>query len=172
MEKKLIITPKTKVRELLDNYPELEPVLVELAPAFKKLKNPVLRNTIARVTTLQQASAVGNITIDDLVNTLRKAAGQDQISFSEIESGRSEKPGWLDESHITGTLDVREMLEVGKEPLGDVLKEAVKLEKGDIFVFISPFMPAPLIEKLRSMDLQCWTDAKEGRLFFNYVYKP
>ncbi|MCP4310925.1 MAG: DUF1858 domain-containing protein, partial [Bacteroidetes bacterium] len=36
----LLITPKTRVGELLDAYPELEQVLMGLSPAFKKLKNP------------------------------------------------------------------------------------------------------------------------------------
>ncbi|MBK6282766.1 MAG: DUF1858 domain-containing protein [Draconibacterium sp.] len=43
MEQKSIITPKTKVLELIETYPELENVLVEYAPAFKNLKNPILR---------------------------------------------------------------------------------------------------------------------------------
>ncbi len=56
-QNKLIITPQTKVKELLDAYPELEPVLIDMAPAFKKLRNPVLRRTIARVTSIKQAAA-------------------------------------------------------------------------------------------------------------------
>ena len=48
----LIITPKTKVLELIETYPELEDVLIEYAPAFKNLKNPVLRRTVAKIATL------------------------------------------------------------------------------------------------------------------------
>lgn len=40
---KLIITPKTKIYDLLESYPHLEAVLIATAPQFKKLKNPVLR---------------------------------------------------------------------------------------------------------------------------------
>jgi hypothetical protein len=47
----LIITPQTKVGELLDAYPELESILFELSPAFAKLKNPILRKTVARIAT-------------------------------------------------------------------------------------------------------------------------
>lgn len=46
----LIINPKTKVLELLEAYPELEPKLIEVVPSFNKLKNPLLRRTIARIT--------------------------------------------------------------------------------------------------------------------------
>ncbi len=35
------IIPATKIGQLLDAYPDLEPVLIELSPAFKKLQNPV-----------------------------------------------------------------------------------------------------------------------------------
>lgn len=44
-----------RVAELLDAYPALEPVLVAQAPAFARLRNPVLRRTVARVATLEDA---------------------------------------------------------------------------------------------------------------------
>jgi len=171
MKEKLIITPNTRVRELIDNYPDLEPLLFELAPAFRKLKNPVLRNTIARVTSLRQAAAVGNISVDKVVNSLRKAAGMDEISLADEGKEESKKPVWLDESRIAGKLDARKLLEAGKEPLGDVLKETAKLEKGQIFMFSAPFYPAPLIDKLRSLGFECWTNKKGDQNYDNYAFK-
>ena len=56
---KFTISPKTKVGELLDAYPELEQLLMAMSPAFEKLKNPVLRRTVAKVATLQQISVAG-----------------------------------------------------------------------------------------------------------------
>jgi hypothetical protein len=70
------ITPATKVAELLEQWPDLEPVLVAQAPAFQKLRNPVLRRTIARVATLEQAAGIAGIEPRELVMTLRRAAGQ------------------------------------------------------------------------------------------------
>ena len=77
--KQLVITPQTKVHELLEAYPELEDDLIEIAPVFRKLQNPVLRRTIARVTTLQQAALVGQVSVNLLVNTLRQKTGQDKL---------------------------------------------------------------------------------------------
>ena len=57
------ITPATKVAELLESWPELEEALVAQAPAFRRLKNPVLRRTVARVATLEQAAGVGGIAV-------------------------------------------------------------------------------------------------------------
>ena len=76
-ELKITISPKTKVGELLDAYPELEHVLMAMSPAFEKLKNPVLRKTVAKVATLQQVSIVGGVNIDEMIRILRNNTGQD-----------------------------------------------------------------------------------------------
>ena len=78
MSKELLINPKTKIGDLLDRYPELEDVLIDLVPTFKKLRNPVLRKTIARMTSLQQASVVGGIDLNKLINKLRQSVGQEE----------------------------------------------------------------------------------------------
>jgi len=69
------INLQTKVANLLESYPELEDILMELSPVFSKLKNPVLRRTIAKVTSLQQAAGVAGISPPLLIQKLRKAAG-------------------------------------------------------------------------------------------------
>ena len=79
MTAKLPITPQTKVGELLEAYPELEAVLVAQTPIFEKLKNPVLRKTVAKVATLEKAAAIANIPVVKLVSELRKAAGQSAL---------------------------------------------------------------------------------------------
>jgi len=47
----LEILPTVTVHKLLVAYPQLEEVLIGIAPPFKKLKNPILRRTIAKVAT-------------------------------------------------------------------------------------------------------------------------
>ncbi|MBT4095990.1 MAG: DUF1858 domain-containing protein, partial [Nitrospinaceae bacterium] len=58
------IEPSSKVGELLEHYPELEDVLIGMAPPFKKLKNPLLRKSVGKVATLRQAAAVGRISVE------------------------------------------------------------------------------------------------------------
>ena len=55
----LLIGPETTVGAMIEAYPELESVLVEMAPAFAKLRNPVVRRTVAKVATLEQAARIG-----------------------------------------------------------------------------------------------------------------
>src|SRR5512140_2220267 len=87
------LTPELKVSELLESYPELEPVLLGLSPSFEALRNPVLRRTVAKLATLQQVARVGNIGLGTLVGRLREAAGQAGANV-DLEPTAGERPAW------------------------------------------------------------------------------
>jgi uncharacterized protein (DUF2249 family) len=169
---KLIITPKTKVYELLQAYPELEDVLIEIAPVFKKLKNPVLRRTIARVTTLQQAAQVGETPVHSMVNTLRQKVGQDSLEGLEASAaGHTERPSWFNQHKIVKRLDARPIIEQGGHPLGEVLTGVSDLKPGEIFELVTPFTPAPLIERVVEQGFDNWSEKKAEDHFINYFLK-
>ena len=144
---KLIITPKTRVGELLDTYPELEPVLMELSPAFKKLKNLVLRKTVAKVATLQQAASLGNIPVTEVINTLRSELGQ-QLFEGEISGDdiNYEKPGWFDPGKVSVTFNASPLIDSGQNPMQEVFGHLEKTNAGEIFLLTTPFVPSPIIE--------------------------
>jgi uncharacterized protein (DUF2249 family) len=169
---KLIITPRTKVYDLLQAYPELEDVLIEIAPVFKKLNNPVLRRTIARVTTLQQAAQVGEVPVHTMVNTLRQKVGQDSLEGLEANAaGSSERPSWLKEEKIAMRLDARPIIEQGGHPLGEVLTGVGDLKTGEVFELVTPFLPAPLIEKVIAQGFDNWSHKQAEDHFINYFLK-
>lgn len=166
------ITPKTKVGDLLESYPELEETLISLSPAFEKLRNPILRRTIARVATLQQIAAVGNIPLEKIINTLREAAGQSRYNDTMDEQNANTKvPAWLDEQNITDNLDAREMLERGEHPLSIVLEKAHRLESGKILELVTSFPPMPLIDKVEAMGLKCFMRQVSGNEVRTYFLK-
>jgi len=169
MENKLIITPKTKIAELLTNYPQLEDVLIELAPAFSKLKNPILRKTIAKIATLEQAAAVGSVTVDVIVNRLRREVGQDKIeNLTGYIAHSPDSPDWFSHDKIVKTLDARPIIQNGGHPLGDVINDVHKLVNGDIYELITPFMPAPLVDKVVEQGYKVWSKQESPELFKNY----
>lgn len=171
MTDKKYITPETKVDDLLDNYPQLENKLIEIAPAFKKLKNPVLRKTIAKVTSLKQVSVVSGVDIATIINELRKAAGQDEVLInSEAESGK-QRPDWIVEDNITAEYDARIDLETGKHPVGKVTKEIAELEVDKMYVFITPFVPAPLIDIIQEKGFLTFTEQSAENEFRTYIKK-
>lgn len=165
MTSKLIITPDVKVAELLKEYPQLEDKLIEIAPVFIKLKNPILRKTIAKVTTLKQASVVGKVSIGDLINKLRAEVGQGSAELSAEKSETAAKPDWIDEKMIRIFYDAREDLEAGVHPVNKVVQETGKLNAGEIYLLITPFTPAPLIDMISAKGFQVYTeDMMDGRV--------
>ncbi|MCX6154818.1 MAG: DUF1858 domain-containing protein [Candidatus Kapabacteria bacterium] len=172
MENKNYIIPHMKVSELLDAYPQLEETLIQLAPEFKKLKNPILRKTIAKVATLEQAARVGGIPIEKMINTLRAEAGQesefDQIKPAEAIPQVNEK---FDRTKIIRTFDAREIIAAGGHPLGDFMREVNKIITGDIYEFITPFYPAPLIDKATDAGFECHTDKISAEEYRHYFWR-
>ena len=147
------ITPETKVGELLEAYPALEETLVGLAPAFAKLKNPILRKTVARVATLAQAARVGGVDVRTLVGTLRQAAGLPGEPTSAEAAAAGEvldaPPAWHDEARVVARIDADEVLAKGDHPLGAVQGAAASLPKGGELLLLSSFLPAPLVDAMR-----------------------
>jgi hypothetical protein len=148
-KKVLLITPKTRVGELLDAYPELEPVLMGLAPAFKKLKNPVLRKTVGKVATLQQAASLGGITISEIINILRAEIGQEIAD--KIENHEDiifEKPSWFEEEQVKARFDATPLINTGEHPMQEVFSHLERTNNNEIFLLVTPFVPAPIIEMI------------------------
>jgi len=145
----MIITPKTKIYDLLEAHPEVEDELIRMVPAFSKLKNPLLRRTIGKVTSLQQAAIVGNVPLENIISCLREVLGENAVQDGEERENRfSEKPTWLEEEKIRKTLDARPLLAQGDHPVDVVNRECNKLEQGEIFELLTDFIPVPLIEMI------------------------
>lgn len=168
---KLIITPKTKIYELLETYPTLEDILISAAPQFKKLKNPILRKTITRITTISQAAVIAGLNIEELVNTLRKNIGQDSIDTFVEEDNKynTNCPDWFKDKNVIDTIDVSKMLNKGEQPVHEVLSRLKKLNKNEILEIVAPFIPAPLIDKSISLGFFHWLkefSTEEYRVYF------
>lgn len=168
-----MITPKTKIAELLNAWPELEDALAEISPAFRKLKNPVLRRTIARVTSLQQAAAIGEIPAEILINKLRAIAGQEFLDTGGQETITGEvAPGWIKQKPVVKSFDARDIIAQGGHPLGEVMGHLRQWEEAGMYELITPFLPAPLIDKVKEMGFDAWTKKESETLYRNYFIRP
>jgi hypothetical protein len=170
---KTIITPKTKIYDLLQAYPQLEELLISLAPEFKKLQNPVLRRTIARVTSIGQAAVIGGLNVEELVNRLRKEVGQDDIGqiADQGSNYNTLQPSWFSSEAVRSTIDISEMLNRGEQPVHEVLSSVKKLDDKGILKITAPFIPAPLLDKSLSLGYEHWVEKKEDGMYWVYFKK-
>ena len=167
----MMITPETKVGDLLDSVPGAETALIAIAPKFKALKNPTLRRTVAKVATLEQAARVADMPVNELVRSLREALGQDEGDFeagTSEETGSGDAPTWVtdDAKH---EFDADAMLAKGDTPVGKVSEALAGMAAGDVLLVRSTFQVAPLIDAMKGKGHEVFTskvgdDAWEARV--------
>ncbi len=121
-----------------------------MAPAFSRLRNPVLRKTVAKVATLEQAARIGGVSVRSLVRQLREAVGQQGPEITETQEPVPEPaPAWVSQTSVRLRLDADELLARGEHPLGRVREAVEQLAPSEAVELTSPFRPEPLIEALR-----------------------
>lgn len=161
------INLQTKVANLLEDYPDLENKLTELSPVFSKLRNPILRRTIAKVATLKQAAEAANISPPVFIRELRIAAGLSEIELEADSNNTEEVPQWFNKDLISISYDASSIIAEGKSPMQEILKLSTQLEDGKIMQLITPFKPSPIIDIMKSRGFTSWH--KNNNTFFYKV---
>lgn len=156
---------------MLEVYPQLEDVLLSLSPSFAKLKNPVLRKTVARVASLRQVAEVGGIGIGEMISILRKAAGLDIYAIDATSKGNDQdiRPDWVNDENVSVVFDALQIIEEGGSPMKDILEKVKEIEAGGVMLLIAPFRPAPIIELLNSKGYQTWCESLEDNKVYTYI---
>lgn len=148
-----------KISEVLKRYPELLDVLVDLSPAFGKLRNPMLRRVQARLVTVQQAAGIAGLDPRQLVRALNQAAGitpPDDDAVAHEGGAERQRPGWVDTAPVVRELDVREMLDKGQEPFRLITGTAREVGQGEAFALVTGFEPLPLYDALAKQGFSHW----------------
>lgn len=117
---------------------------------------------------MQQVVAIGHLKTEELINTLRKAVGQELTDSAGDVQFVTIRPDWFDETKITQKFDIREMLLAGEQPVNQVISDLNSLKPGEIYQLIAPFLPAPLVEKAGSLNVKHWVKQENDELFILY----
>lgn len=150
---------------MLEAYPDLEQQIINIAPPFKNLKNPILRRTVGKLATIEKVAQVGGMDTGKLVNTLRRSAGQDELSAEPSAplvvsiSAEADDPKWIgvEPEHI---VNGSELLRRGEVPLGRVNELLGQLSPGGVILLVTDFEPSPILDALQ----------KQGRHVYHKVH--
>ena len=151
------ITSQSKLLDVLEAYPELESQIINIAPPFQNLKNPVLRRTVGKIATLEKVAQIGGMDAGKLVNTLRRAVGQAEISGEAAASFTVEipmvenDPEWM-AGEPQFTVNGTELLQRGEVPLGKVNELLGQLEAGRYILLVTNFEPTPILEAMQKQN--------------------
>ena len=169
------ITPQTKINTLLTTYPELELFLMNLNPKYKKLKNPVLRRTVAKIATLSQVAKIGGYDVSELVNKLRAEVGQPPLEGGEhedetTETDASATPKWISQEPVV-EIDADRILTEQKNPLAEVTIALKSMKGGDILVIKSDFLPSPLIDTFKKQGHDVYALEEDDTHYLTFIKK-
>ncbi|MHC4994052.1 MAG: DUF1858 domain-containing protein [Planctomycetota bacterium] len=167
------ITPQLTVHALLEAYPQLEDVLIGMAPPFKKLKNPLLRRSVAKVATLKHASAAGGVPLDELIGKLRETVGLAPLDVAlDDENYFTEQPDWFDVSRVAASIEEAKLENPDQMTLVPLVRAAKPLEAGQIVELVTTFIPAPGIDLMRQKGYGVWSKREDGGVIKTYFLKP
>jgi len=163
------ITLDTKVSELLNDYEGMKDILISINPKFKKLNNPILRRTLAKVASVKQAAFVGGMEPVELLNKLREAVGQERVEIEQKEEVQTkEAPSWIKTEPKT-TMDANKLLDEDKNPLAEVNISLKTLSKDEVLLLKSDFMPEPLIEEFEKKGYEVYCQKINENEFKTYI---
>ena len=163
------ITLDTKIYDLLRAYPFMEDELIKINPKFKKLKNPVLKRTVARIASVKQAAAVGGMDAVELLNKIRAKVGQKPLDI-KVEEKEEEAPLWI-AKEPKAVLDANKLLDEGKNPLAEISKLLKSLQDDEVILLESDFKPEPLIDEMRKKGIAVYSAQIEPSRFVTYIKK-
>ena len=146
------ITRRSKLLEVLQAYPFLEEQIIAIAPPFKNLRNPVLRRSVGRLATIEQVAHIGEVDVVDLINRLRRAAGQGDLASGGqpraiSPAASAGDPDWI-AGEPTVVVDGTELLNAGEVPLQHVTELLAQLQTGDVVLLLTDFEPSPIVDAM------------------------
>jgi hypothetical protein len=153
------ITGQSRLFDILEAYPSLEAQIVNIAPPFRNLTNPILRRTVGKLATLEKVAQIGGMDAGKLVNTLRRAVGQAELSeetpvpLSVRFTPAANDPEWINakpDHIVNGT----ELLRHGEVPLGRINELLGLLAPGGLILLVTDFEPSPILDALRKQNRQ------------------
>jgi len=163
----MTITPKTTVHTLLKEHPFLLDFLAGYSPEFEKLTNPVLRRTMGRMATLQKASEMADIPLDQLMNDIAAEIQAKTGTKPEIANAPGVDtidPARLEELHaIVKELHAGKSVEEVKPRFEELIADVEATEIAAMEQkLIEGGVPDTEVKRLCDVHVQVFADALEG----------
>lgn len=183
----MVIRGTDRIADVLRRDPALTEVFIAASPVFEKLRNPLMRKTMARLTTVEQAAGVAGVDPALLVDRLNTALsggspvdgvssasatsaappaepvpvasgnGSAQVATVAEAAGMPAALASLAPDRIVD-LDVREDLRNGREPFSIIMAARRTLEPGNVLRLRAIFEPVPLYVVMAKQGLEHWTE--------------
>ena len=160
------LSPKTKVNELLNQYPFLKDFLLQLNPEFRMLDNPFMRKTVGRIATLGKVAMIGGIDVKKIIDSvaaeIKKKTGE-TVAVAYDEEVADEKDAKIDTlKHIIKELHAGKDAETQKKKFEELIKDVAPWEIAQMEQrLIAEGMPETEIKSLCDVHVQVFKESLE-----------
>ncbi len=170
------INKNTRISTLINENKDTIEVIASINKNFKKLRNPILRKVLAPRVTIADAAKVGGVSIDVLLDKLKKIGFEfegniDQVKSEEQIHTKKHVKQEIPEKDKMVFLDVRPTLDSGKDPFDIIMKTVKVLKDDETLKIINTFEPIPLIRKLQAKGYESWTERPDDATVVTYFRK-
>lgn len=168
------INANTKIATILKQHPDALEAIISISPKFNKLRNPLLRKLMASRTSISMASKIGGCSVNDFFTKLQPLGFViDKTIAIEEKQQQTSVPDFMKNITVENTveLDVRSVLDAGKDPFNLILEKINQLHPQQILKLINSFEPVPLIQLLSKQGFDTHTEIINENLVFTYFFK-
>lgn len=169
------INGNTKIASLLKHNTDALEAIVSLSPKFTKLRNPILRKVIAGRTSIAMASKIGGCSVDEFFQKLQPLGFEMDKGVVVLDKEQDNKPVPAFIKNLAAdkvvTLDVRPVIEAGKDPLDLIVNKVKTLETGFVLKIINSFEPTPLMHLLGKQGFESYAEAISEDVVNTFFYK-
>lgn len=169
----MIINANTKIAALLKGHPDALDAIVSITPKFEKLRNPLLRKLMAGRTSIAMAAKISGCGVQAFYDKLRPLGFESDTSVEAEEEKPHPVPGFLHKVKPENivTLDVRPIIENGKDPLSEIMKAVKSIPPGGALKVINSFEPTPLIKLLEKQGYKSFVDKVQEDTIETWFFK-
>jgi DUF438 domain-containing protein len=163
------VTPKTRLDELLNEYPFLLDYLVNRSPKFAKLKNPIMRKTVGKTATLEQVAGFGDVPVESLLSGIEaeiaRVKGERMDIDLEKAAPLADKKARLEVlKDIIRELHVGAEVEQQKKRFVALIKDISPTEISELEqTLIDEGMPEDEVKRLCDVHVQVFKESLESR---------
>ncbi len=161
------LTPKTKLNELLNQFPYLVEFLGQYNPKYAVLASPVLRNTLGRAATLGKVAALGGADAGQLLAAIRdkvKAMGGPELAVEvgSLPRTREERRAVL--KGLIADLHAGQDAEGVKQRFNELIEDVGPAEIGEMEQeLLAAGMPVTEIHRLCDVHADLMREGLEGQ---------
>jgi uncharacterized protein (DUF2249 family) len=170
----MTINANTKIAAILKQRPDALEAIVSISPKFNKLRNPLLRKLMASRTSINMASRVAGCRVNDFFEKLKPLGFVvDKTTAIEKQEMPETAPSFIQnvKEHEIVELDVRPVIESGKDPFNIITGVLKQLQNGQALKLVNAFEPAPLIQILSKQGFEYYVETISENVVNTYFRK-